>query len=177
MIHHPQWSRKNMLTTKFDILKKNQSILFAKPEYLVFTVIRWSIFLNGGQLYIFHKLDHRVMFSRLCTYFLDNFVEFHSKNKKVFQTKRRWTQIEDFKPPWWSPRRDDQNRYMDCMIWNLDKEVMIFQKCSNYKTGGSDFNGSDLNLSRDFHHIWLGFFNSWKEQCPAAYIYIGHGRL
>jgi hypothetical protein len=28
------------------------------------------------------------------------------------------------------------------------------------ETGGFGFHRSDLNQSRDFHHIWLGFSNS-----------------
>jgi hypothetical protein len=32
--------------------------MFVKPEHPTFIVIRWSIFLNGDQLYIFHKLYH-----------------------------------------------------------------------------------------------------------------------
>jgi hypothetical protein len=61
-----------VLTTKFDILDKS--------EHPVFIVIRWLIFLNGCQLYIFHKLDHAGMFFRSCTCFSDNLVEFHSRN-------------------------------------------------------------------------------------------------
>jgi hypothetical protein len=67
-----------------------------------------------------------------------------------------------FEAPWWSPYRDDKNGYMECMIWSSDEEVMIFWKCSGCKNRGSDFHGSDPSLSRDFHHIWSGFFNSWK---------------
>jgi hypothetical protein len=44
----------HVLTTKYDILKKNWSVLFAKLEHSVFIVIRWSIFLYRDQLYIFH---------------------------------------------------------------------------------------------------------------------------
>jgi hypothetical protein len=32
--------------------------MFTKPEHPAFIVIRWSIFLNRDQLYIFHKLYH-----------------------------------------------------------------------------------------------------------------------
>jgi hypothetical protein len=43
----------------------------------------------------------------------------------------------------------------------------------NWRVG---FHRSDLNLIRDFHHIWLEFFDSWKGLYPAAcvclYIYI-----
>jgi hypothetical protein len=53
----------HVLTTKFDILEKNWSVWFPKSEHLVFGVLRWLIFLNGGHLYIFHKLDHTCMFS------------------------------------------------------------------------------------------------------------------
>jgi hypothetical protein len=63
--------------------------MFAKTEHSVFTVIRMLIFLNGGQLYIFHKLDHASMFFKLCTCFSDNLIEFHSRNKEVLQTTRR----------------------------------------------------------------------------------------
>jgi hypothetical protein len=63
--------------------------MFTKPEHPVFIVIRRSIFLNGGQLYIFHKLDYACMFFRLCMCFSDNLVEFHSRNKEVLQTTIR----------------------------------------------------------------------------------------
>jgi hypothetical protein len=46
-----------------------------------------------------------------------------------------------------------------------------------WKAGGSSFHGSDLNLSQDFHRIWLGFFDSWKWLCPVTYIYVDHGLL
>jgi hypothetical protein len=62
--------------------------MFAKSEHPVFTMIRRSIFLNGGQLYIFHKLNHASMFCKLCTCFSDNLVEFHSRNKEVLQITR-----------------------------------------------------------------------------------------
>jgi hypothetical protein len=89
----------HMLMTKFDTLKKNRSVLFAKSEHPVFTVIRLSIFLNGCQFYIFQKLNHAGMLFRLCTCFSNNLVEFHSRNKELLQNTRIWTQTEDFKPP------------------------------------------------------------------------------
>jgi hypothetical protein len=46
-----------------------------------------------------------------------------------------------------------------------------------WETEGSGFHRSDLNLSQDFHCIWLGFSDSWKGLCSANYIYVGHGRL
>jgi hypothetical protein len=46
-----------------------------------------------------------------------------------------------------------------------------------WEAGGSGFFGSDSNLSRDFHRIWLGFSDSWKGLCPPAYIYVGHDQL
>jgi hypothetical protein len=108
----------------------NWSVRFVKPEHSVFTVLRWLIFLNGGKLYIFHKLDYVGMFFWLCTCFLDNLDEFQSRNKEVLQTTRRWSQTEDLKPSGWIPHRDDQNGYMEHMIWSLDEEVMAFSKCS-----------------------------------------------
>jgi hypothetical protein len=63
--------------------------MFAKQEHPIFTVIRRSIFLNRGQIFIFHKSDYAGMISRLCTCFLDNLIEFHSRNKEVLQTTRR----------------------------------------------------------------------------------------
>jgi hypothetical protein len=45
------------------------------------------------------------------------------------------------------------------------------------ETRGSGFDGSDPSLSQDFYRIWLGFSGSWKELCPATYIYVGHSRL
>jgi hypothetical protein len=78
----------HMLTTKFDILEKQECPVY-QTVTSVFTVIRRSIFLNIGQLYIFHKLDHAGMFFRLCKCFSDNLVEFHSRNKEVLQTTIR----------------------------------------------------------------------------------------
>jgi hypothetical protein len=105
------------------------SVQFPKLEHPVFTVMRLSIFLNGCKLYIFHKLDHKGMFFRLCMCFSDNLLKFHSRTKEVLQTTIIWTQTEDFNPPWWRPRRDDQNGYMKHMIWSSDEEVMTFWKC------------------------------------------------
>jgi hypothetical protein len=44
--------------------------------------------------------------------FLDNLVKFYSRHKEMIEMTRRWTQTEDFKHPWWRPRRDDQNGYI-----------------------------------------------------------------
>jgi hypothetical protein len=44
-------------------LCEKQSVRFPKSEHSIFTVIRWSIFLNGGQLCVFHKLDIYACFS------------------------------------------------------------------------------------------------------------------
>jgi hypothetical protein len=71
--------------TKFDILKKLECLIF-KSEHSIFIIIRWSIFLNGVQLYIFNKLDYTCMFFRLCTCFSDNLDEFHSINREVLPT-------------------------------------------------------------------------------------------
>jgi hypothetical protein len=46
-----------------------------------------------------------------------------------------------------------------------------------WETGESSLNGSEQNLSRDFHCIWFEFSSSCKGLCPAAYIYVGHDRL
>jgi hypothetical protein len=151
------WSKKkgrrninepiHVSTTKFDILEKLKC-LDPKPEHLVFTVIRWSIFLNGGQLYIFHKCNHAGIFLRLCTCFSNNFLKFHSRNKEALQTTRIWTQTEDFKSPIWSPHRDDQNGYMERMIWRTDEEVMTFWRCSTLKTGGSGLGNQRVRFAR-----------------------------
>jgi hypothetical protein len=75
------------LTTKFDILVKIGVSDFQTGSS-GFTVVRWSIFPNGDQFYIFHNLDHTCMFFRLCTCFSDNLVQFHSRNKEVLQAIR-----------------------------------------------------------------------------------------
>jgi hypothetical protein len=54
-------SRRYMLMTKFDFLE-NWRFQIPKSEGLVFTIIRWSIFLNEGQFCIFHKLDIHACF-------------------------------------------------------------------------------------------------------------------
>jgi hypothetical protein len=46
-----------------------------------------------------------------------------------------------------------------------------------WETRGSGFQGSDPNLSRDFHRILLGFSDSCKGLCLPDYIYVAHGRL
>jgi hypothetical protein len=75
------------LTTKFDILGKLECPVF-KMKHLVVIDIRWLIFLTDVQLYIFHKFDHTCMLFRLCMYFLDNMVEFHSRNQEVREMTR-----------------------------------------------------------------------------------------
>jgi hypothetical protein len=130
------------------ILWKNQSVRFVKPEHQIFTVVRWTIFLNGGQLYIFHKLDHIGMFFKFCTSFSDNLVEFYSRNKEVLETTRRWSRTEFLKHPWWNPCWDNQNGYMECMIWSSDKEAMAFWKCSSCKTGGSSLGNRRVRFSQ-----------------------------
>jgi hypothetical protein len=112
---------------------KNRSVRFARLKHPVFTVIRWSIFLYGVELYIFHKLDHTNMFLRLCMYFSNNLDEFHSRNKEVVQKTRIWLQTEDLKPPWWSSHWDHQNGYMEHIVWSSDEEVMTFWRYSRLK--------------------------------------------
>jgi hypothetical protein len=51
-----------VLTTKFDILRKPECPV-SHTRTSSFIVIRLSLFLNGGQLYIFYKMDHAGMFS------------------------------------------------------------------------------------------------------------------
>jgi hypothetical protein len=38
---------------------------------------------------MFHKLDNAGMLYGLCTFFSNNLVEFHSRNKEVFHPTRR----------------------------------------------------------------------------------------
>jgi hypothetical protein len=55
-------SRKTVYFEKLEH-SENRSVRFFKPEHSIFTVIRWSIFLNEDQLCIFHKLDIHACFS------------------------------------------------------------------------------------------------------------------
>jgi hypothetical protein len=124
--------------------------MFVKQEYSVFTMIRWPIFLNGGQLYKFHKLDHATMFFRLCTCLLDNLVEFHSRNNKCFIL---------------------QEYELKLNIWSIHDEALVETITMNiWNTGGSSFHESDPNMSRYFHHIWLGFSINGKG-CVQLPIY------
>jgi hypothetical protein len=77
-----------------------------------------------------NECRHQGMFLKLCTCFSNNLVEFHSRDKEVLQTTRKWTETEDLKTPWWRPHQDNQNGYMEHMIWSSYKEVMAFWKYS-----------------------------------------------
>jgi hypothetical protein len=63
------------------------------------SVLRWTIFLNGDQLYILQVWPYMYVF-QVTHVFLGQFDWISLKEqKKVFQTTRIWTQIEDLKPP------------------------------------------------------------------------------
>jgi hypothetical protein len=85
-----------MLTIKFDIMGKS-GVLYSQSGrsdfygYKIVNISKWR-----SALYI-SQVVHIYMFFRLCTYFLDNLVEFHSRNKEILETARRWTQTEDLK--------------------------------------------------------------------------------
>jgi hypothetical protein len=116
---------------------KNRSVRFAKLEHPVFIVMRWSIFLNGGQLYIFHKLDRTYMLVRLCTCFSDNLVEFHSKNKDVLQTTKY-----ELKLKIWSLHDESLVHMIKMDIWNAwfgvqSRKLWHFEDAPSYKTRGS----------------------------------------
>jgi hypothetical protein len=132
---------------------KNRSVQFPKPKYPIFTVIIWSIFLIGDQLYIFHKLDHTGMFFRLCTCFSNNLVQFHSRNKEVLQTTRIWIQTEVLKP---SSRRSKwiygtHDLKHERGSYDILKRLQAAKtKVSVWETGGS--------VSIDQIWIWLEIF-------------------
>jgi hypothetical protein len=164
-----------VLTTKFDILKKPECPVCQTETFSFYSDKKVNISKWRPTLYISQVGPCRHVF-QVMHVFLRQFGWISLKKQKSASNNKKWTQTEDLKPPWWSPRRDNQNGYMERMIWSSNEEVMTFWKCSS-KTGGSGFHGSDPNLSQDFHRIWLGFFDSWKELCPTAYIYVGHGWL
>jgi hypothetical protein len=86
----------HVLTTNFDILRKPKCP-FCQTETSDFysdnmiNISKWKPILYISQF--------GPCFFRLCTCFLNNLVEFYSRNKEVLQTIRRWTQTEDLKPP------------------------------------------------------------------------------
>ena len=45
---------------------------------------------------------------------------------KWWKRTRRRSQMVYLKPPWWSPRRDDQNRHMDRIFRRPNEEVVLF---------------------------------------------------
>jgi hypothetical protein len=156
--------REHVLTIKFDILEKSEVLnsQIGRSDFYSYKMV--NIFKWRSALYI-SQVGHACMFFRLCTCFSDNLVEFHSRNKEVLKMTRRWTQTEDLKHLWWSPYQDDQNGYMECMIWSTDGEVMMVWKCSQnvkpevpvWKTEWSSFYDSEPNMSRDLLHVWLKF--------------------
>jgi hypothetical protein len=73
-----------VLTTKFDILEKSedpvyQIIMSIFYTYKMVNISKWTPSLHISQV------GHTCMFFRLCTCFLDNLVEFHSRNKEVLE--------------------------------------------------------------------------------------------
>jgi hypothetical protein len=143
--------------TKFDIMRKLerpvcQTRISGFYSDKMVNIFKWM------QLYIFHKLDHADVFFRLCTCFSGNLVELHLRNKEVLQTTRIWTQIEVLKPPWWSPRRYDQNWYMEHMIWSSDEEIMAFWKCFSQQNRRFQLGKPESPVFMDHTRIWLKIF-------------------
>jgi hypothetical protein len=83
---------------------ENQSVLFAKLKHLVFIMIRWSIFLNGGQLYIFHKLYHTRKFLGYAHVSWAIWLNFTQETKMFFKLQ----EVE-----------------LKLKIWNLHDEALI----------------------------------------------------
>jgi hypothetical protein len=77
-----------VLTTKFDILEKTRvsSLSNWNIRFYSYKMVNISKWMSN---YIFNKLGHANMFFRSHTYFSDNLVEFHSRNKEVLHTSRR----------------------------------------------------------------------------------------
>jgi hypothetical protein len=121
--------------------------------YKMVNISKWTPSLHISQV------GHTCMFFRLCTCFLDNLVEFHSRNKEVLEMTIRWTtQTKDVKYPWWSPRRDDQNEYMEHMIWSSNEEVIIVWRCSqlqNHRFWFGKLEGSVFTIQ---NRIWVEIF-------------------
>jgi hypothetical protein len=102
--------------------------------------------------------------------------KFHSRNKDVLQTIRR------FKASMMKPSSIQSKSIYgthDLELGRGSYDILTMLQAAKpevpiWESGGSDFHESNPNLSRDFHRIWLGFSDSWKGLCPAAYIYVGH---
>jgi hypothetical protein len=141
-----------------------------------------NIFKWRPALYI-SQARHTDMFSMLCMFFSDNLVELHSRNKAVLETTTKWTQTKYMEPPWWNPRWDDRNEYMERMIWCSNKEIIIFWRCSRLqnrrfwfrKPKGSVF--TDQTQIRVKIFIVFGMILWFIERAMSARLYICRSRL
>jgi hypothetical protein len=67
---------------------ENWSVRFAKLEHPVFAVIRWSIFMNGCHLYIFHMFSGYACVSRII------WLNFTEEIKKYFKLQEDELQLK-----------------------------------------------------------------------------------
>jgi hypothetical protein len=147
-------------------------------------MIRWLIFLNRGQFYIFHKFDYACIFFRLCTCFSNNLVEFHSRKKKCFKL-----QGDEFKLNFWRLHDEAFVEMIRMDIWNAlfgaqTRKLWHFENASRCKTGGSDLRNWRIQFSQirpEFESIFLmylvSFLSNMEGLCLATYIYVGHDWL
>jgi hypothetical protein len=143
------------------IFWENQSVQFIKSEHPVFTVLRWSIFLNGCQLYIFHKLNHVSMFFRIMHMFLRQFGWISLKKQRRASNYKKinsnWILEASMMKPslrwskWiYGTHNLELIRGSYCILKMIKAAKPEVPVC---KTGWSDFHGSNTNLSQDFHRI------------------------
>jgi hypothetical protein len=160
-----------VLTTKFDILEKlNVPILQTGrsniDSYKIVNIYKWR-----PALYIW-QIGHTCMFSGYAHASRIIWLNFTQETTKCF----KWQEYE-LKVKILSMHAEALVETIIMDTWNTlfgarTRKFWYFEDAPD-----CGFHGSDSNLSWDFHHIWLGFSDSWKALCPAAYIYVGHGRL
>jgi hypothetical protein len=163
---------------------KNRSVLFAKPEHPVFTVLRWSIFLNRGQHYIFHKLDHAGIFSGYAHDSWIIWLNFTQEMKKCLKL-----QEYELKLKIWSIHDEVLIEVIKMDIWNVwfgaqTRKLWHFENAPGYKTGASGLRNRRIQFSwirpkseSRFSPYLVRILWFVKGLCPAAYIYVGHGQL
>jgi hypothetical protein len=105
----------------------------------------------------------------LCMCFLGDLDEFHSRNKRSAWKDEKMEQNWKFEVSIMKPSSRRLKWYMKDIIWSSDEEVIEVWRCSrqqnrkfrNLKPKGLVFT-EQVNMSRDFHRVWLWLSDSWK---------------
>ena len=174
--------RGHVLTTKICYLEKpDHPVCQTRPSGFGWDGI-WAKLARMGLLWLLMNIMPRCVVQVMENVFWSTFgqidvMEQREENYWINgENTWRWSQMVDLKPPWWSPRRDDQNRHMDRMIRRPNEEVVLFEKSPRLKnqcpilkqdgpgfsdstpveTGGSGFLVTHQIVYVSFEYVSLG---------------------